>query len=288
MNTNSAVVRDMAYFSLRAYSSCFRSYKEPRVFVNSVPKAGTHLLRTLLEKSPQFRFYGLHIETTKFIHDLDAVQNPDRQLDYDFHKLRKKLTRVPNGQFVTGHLQFNEELYKLFKELNYKIIFMVRDPRDIVVSHANYVNKLKRHKLYRYYNDILTTDKERLLASINGFSRSQAHMGLIDVGERLRRFKGWVEKPDVLVCKFEELIGGKGGGDDLIQRKAVEGVLDFISRYVSSEAEMNELTSQIWAPKSATFRKGIIGDWVNHFDQDVTAAFSAKAGDMLSVYGYSE
>lgn len=36
------------------------------------------------------------------------------------------------------------------------------------------------------------------------------------------------------------------------------------------------------------YRKGIVGDWRNHFDQEALEAFDAEAGDLLGELGYAE
>jgi len=40
--------------------------------------------------------------------------------------------------------------------------------------------------------------------------------------------------------------------------------------------------------RASQFRKGIVGDWRNHFDQAATDAFEAEAGDLLRQLGYAD
>jgi len=70
------------------------------------------------------------------------------------------------------------------------------------------------------------------------------------------------------------------------QLSAVAAILAFIDRPVS-ERRLKELADKIWSPRSATFRKGQIRDWPNHFKERHMEAFEKLAETYLFGWGMS-
>lgn len=277
-------LRRILYLLYRSYSRLYRTYPPPRLLVNSVPKSGTHLVLELLRRVPHFRFYGLHLETRRFLEDPTTAQNRCRQPLFDHARLRKQLLAVPNGQFITAHFPHQPELCRLLDSCRFRIILVVRDPRDVCVSHAKYIHRLKRHPLHATYAR-MPDDATRLMTSIKGLTPHDGVPGLLDVGTRFRRFLGWYGNPHTLVCRFEDLIGPRGGGSREAQSACVSSILDHIHRPLSMQ-HRERLSASIWSPKSATFRKGQIHDWPNHFTQEHIEAFDALASDVVQRLGY--
>jgi hypothetical protein len=250
-----------------------------------MPKAGTHLVRKLLQMTPRFRFYGLHVENRRFLKDLASAQNPNCDPNFNMERLENAIARTPQGQFITGHFTYQDILSEMFDNLGFKVIMMLRDPRDVVVSHAKYVARLERHILHSRYIDELKDDNERLMASIRGLSIENDKPGLIDIGTRMRRYQPWMNRSETQVCHFEALIGAKGGGSREQQISEVDAILHFIDR-PQEDKVVSELADRVWAPNSATFRKGQIGDWRNHFSEEHKEAFKKVAGMELISFGY--
>lgn len=222
---------------------------------------------------PRFRFHGLHLHY------------PDSTISVQ--SVEKKIARMPNGQFATAHFPYQTELAEMLRRQAIKVVFVVRDPRDIVVSHSKYVVNLKRHFLFDRYNRELKNDHGRLMASIRGLSEEDGLRGLADIGSRLRQFIGWIDSPSVLVCRFEKLIGPSGGGTRSEQLREIESILEFVDRRVC-QGELEKLADRIWSPRSATFRKGQINDWMNHFLPEHKDAFKKLAGQELIRLGYEQ
>jgi hypothetical protein len=81
------------------------------------------------------------------------------------------------------------------------------------------------------------------------------------------------------------LVGPRGGGDGAAQRQTIHGIADAIEKPLS-ERDVTSLVDKVWSPSSATFRKGAIGDWRNHFGEEHRAAFKELAGPQLIALGY--
>ena len=96
-------------------------YPPPRVFANSFPKAGTHLLASLLGRLPRMMASGLHRDRA----DVDRD---------GWEQLAGDLGTVRNGQYATGHFPHDPRLVAMLGELEFASLVCLRDPRDIAVS----------------------------------------------------------------------------------------------------------------------------------------------------------
>ena len=107
-------------------------------------------------------------------------------------------------------------------ERDVRTLFMIRDPRDIVLSQASYIYREKRHPRHALFAGI-ADEGERIALAIRG---SDDH-GLPSVGRRLREYAGWLTS-GALVLRFEDLVGPRGGGDAVAQARALESLYAFL------------------------------------------------------------
>jgi hypothetical protein len=270
--------------SLTVYRTFARSIvflPEPKVLLNSIPKAGTHLLAALLRALPRMMFSGLQLTLDEFMFDTSRTKGTD----FDRRRLARVLGSVCNGQFVIAHFPAHRELGPLIAAAGLKSILMIRDPRDIAVSHSFYVNNHPRHPLHRRYKE-LHSDEARLLASIVGLPGNGRAL-IEDIGTRLDRFTPWLSYDNTYVCRFESLVGPSGGGSADLQKREVATIASRLNRHLS-DAGIERTAQRIWSSRAATFRRGRIGDWRNHFSNEHKAAFKEVAERHLIALGYED
>jgi hypothetical protein len=123
------------------------------------------------------------------------------------------------------------------------------------------------------------------MASISGFPGDKHGPAMESIGDRLKSYAPWSDADSVYFCRFEDLIGPKGGGDMDVQFKVINELTHFLDR-PQSASSVEKLCARIWAPKSATFRKGMRGDWKNHFNTEHKEKFKKIAGEYLIRFGY--
>lgn len=270
----------------RLYASQLRFLPPPRVLAISMPKAGTHLLSRLLSLLPKMVFSGLHLSEEE-IFSGDVGTASDDTLDAE--RLDTTLAKVRNGQYMTGHFPAVTALRELIARRGLRTLLILRDPRDVVVSHTFYVTGLRRHFHWDYYANHLPDFSARLMATIRGFSgadvpggRGQASIGCV-----IRSYLPWLDEPGLVTCRFEKLIGPTGGGDDETQRQEVARIARAVDRPLADE-QIETLRSRVFSTRSRTFRKGMIGDWKNHFTQAHKDAFKEVAGQALVDLGYED
>jgi hypothetical protein len=277
-------LRAFAINSYRVYAHGVFFLPGPRIFLNSVPKAGTHFLRTLLTELPWVMLSGVHIRMWH-AHRADVPMScaPDFCLDPD--AFGRRLRAAHGGQIVTAHLPWRPEAEPVLTDLGVKTIFLIRDPRDIVVSQLHYMLGLRRHRLHKRMSTGFASDRERLMACITGAAPRAGRDWIPAIDLYLDESMGWLRCSDVHVTRFEDLIGARGGGDAQRQRNEIKAIAAHLGRPLDDPA-VDRIVKRVANRKSFTFRKGRIGDWRNHFTEEHKAVFKERAGKHLIQLGY--
>lgn len=275
----SSRTRELALRLVRARARLGRG-DPPRVFVTSVPKAGTHLATAILDELPRMRYSGWHVTP----HDFRAADGRGTTVDWD--RVERMLAGQPQGTFVRAHFPWAPRLAELLDRHGYRTIFVYRDPRDIAVSHAFYVTRLARHVVHARYA-ALETDSQRILASIVGSAADSQGPEVPPLARALEEFLPWRTAPGALSCRFEDLVGERGGGSAERQREVITEIARHVDRPLGPE-QAQAVVDRAWSPTSITFRRGMIGDWMNHFDDSHREAFRGRPARSVIAYGYED
>jgi hypothetical protein len=195
--------------------------------------------------------------------------------------LGRRLSRVPDGCFVTAHCVYSPELASLFAGERMRVVCILRDPRDVAVSQMHYIKQKKRHPIHEAFM-ALPSDEERLLFSIRGGVLGGRE--LLSLDERYRQFVGWQRDENSVLVKFEDLVGPKGGGSAEAQRATVERVARHLG--VSVGEEIAPSIEEDLFGLGRTFRKGQIGGWRSAFSEQHVRATNEVAGPLLVELGY--
>lgn len=259
-------------YSIPLNSQERRAFRDgSRIFANSIPKSGTNLLKRILHLTPC------------------TAPRWTYQIDQSCLDLFRQVRRTRRGQLITAHLGWSGGLSELLKQEEFCTFLMVRDLRDIAVSAAFYIGgKDKSHRLHTYFK-CLKSDAERLTASIVGIEGHLLRDGIRSksIGEHADSYLSWLDEPDCLVLRFEDLIGDKGGGDDNKQLETVRAVVQHLGLSLTN-GQVRNIAQNAFSTTARTFRKGIIGDWRNHFTEKHKKQFKETAGEALIKMGYED
>ena len=269
----------------RAYArSCIFS-EGPRTFINSIPKSGTHLLTSALDVTPGIRNSGVHVLTWQVNRGARSPRDNQSFL-LDEAAFSRILTAVNRGQYLSAHLPWQSQILEGLSATGYQALFVIRDPRDIVVSELHYIKGLKRHYLHRFFVNALHTDHDRLHALLEGVRGSGEWVGshINPAAERYRRFLGWMTCAPVHTLRFEELIGARGGGDIAAQCASLKALYQHIGLEVSEDG-IFRVAKKLSHKNSFTLRKGVIGGWRTASPSWVDAIDSELA-DVAAEFGY--
>lgn len=259
------------------------SFPPPGVIVNSVPKAGTHLLSSTLDEFPQIIHSGHFLSYHRYM----EPRLYSDVLDLDREALWKDLKRISSGQYGIAHLRYNRPIDNMVNISGLRHLFIIRDPRDMVLSLVNYILNRPYHALHRRFANPSNSHTDRLSAVITGFKGDDFSPGLPSVAERLERFSGWFYHPSVCLIKFEDLIGPLGGGDSDHQIDSIVRIGHHIDRPVSRD-QASAVAGRAFRTRSATFYRGLAGAWQQEFRQSHRALFKEVAQNHLQILGYED
>lgn len=252
------------------------------VICNSFPKSGTHLLYQIL-----YSISGLQ----KW-NDIVSVQALCGVMNTISH-IRWKIGSAPHNSIVRSHLMYCDEILEVLSEFNCKVLFIYRDLRDVVVSHARWITKEERIFLHDIYQDYSNLD-EQLMSSIKGVSLGTpfgSNVSHPDIGTDFSRWQGWITDSNAAYAvKFEDLVGERGGGSEEKRLYMVEQILDYLGINMSSQQLKSQFASMALDPQeSHTFKKGgkgSIGGWKREFKESHKVEFKKLAGQTLIDLGY--
>jgi hypothetical protein len=257
----------------------------PVLFANSFPKSGTHLLTQVLEGFPNLGpavICGLPAIVT-FEGDTGRARTSGEIL-HDLHRL------LP-GDIAYGHLHALPVVQDCLSRPGMAAYFILRDPRDVVVSHVHYVTEMEPdHIHHAYYAQALHSFDERLRVSILGRpdfevagKMTPAQDLFPDIRQRFEPYLGWLGCPAVLCLRYEDFTA---------DREATLGqVFDFavgrgFPAALPRERALEVLAASIDPRRSPTFRSGKTGGWRGQFTPEHKRLFKDVAGDLLVQLGY--
>lgn len=250
----------------------------PVLLANSFPKSGTHLLTQVLQGFPAI---GPAIDSgLPAIVTYEGDSGRQRQVA----EILADLQRLKAGDIAYGHLHALPEVVRLLCQPGYAAYFILRDPRDVVVSHVHYVTEMEPHHIHhRFYNEELHSFDERLAVSILG--RPDGSIPFPNIQARFEPYLGWLEHPEVLVLHFEDFIQQQ---QTTLERVLEHAVQRGFPLQVSLPAAIQALADGINPQRSPTFRSGRVGGWRDQFSDANKHLFKQVAGELLIRLGYEQ
>ena len=260
------VLLSFVFIGLRAFSSYEKknSKRLESFALFSITKSGTHMARDLLQ-----------ILTQLASNDHGCQEISD-----------------PSFNYYHFHLPASVEKQIFEKNTVKKKIFLVRDLRDVLVSFSFWMGK-------DFVNVVAARDKAEFLTlssqkekinwimhhKYDEYTSKPWGFRLSKQAEFVCKYK---DRKDVLLIRFENLVGSQGGGDDELQFQEVKKIAQFINAPIKdNDEELKKVASSIFGRRSAVFRKGHIGDWKEYFDGDLLQVFNEELSAYQKALGYS-
>jgi hypothetical protein len=253
-------------------------YGVPTLFANSFPKSGTHLMTQVLRG---FSNLGPAIDS-----GLPAIVTylGNTGQERTIQAILKDLDILLPGDIAYGHLHAIPEIVARLSQWGIAAYFILRDPRDVAVSHVYYIAEGQSHHIHHYYyTQMLHSFDERLKTSILGLPGVEVPFP--DIGRRLEPFLGWLEQPAVLTLRYEEFLSRRF---ETLGRVFDHAIQRGFPADCSREIAIQQLAVNIDPLSSPTFRSGKSGEWQKSFNNEHKQVFKEVAGDLLIRLGYEK
>ncbi|XP_026851829.2 sulfotransferase 2B1-like isoform X1 [Electrophorus electricus] len=243
------------------------------IFIISYPKSGTTWMQEII---PLLLNGG----------DLTPVQtipNWDRVPWLEETRAAVVMDKLSSPRAIVSHMPYHL-MPSTFFSSKAKVVYIARNPKDVLVSSFHY------HRMASFLDDPGTFEE-----FINKFQTGQ-----VLFGKWTDHVKSW-KSPDlgdrILYITYEELVQDLRGG--------IERILCFLGRQLSEDAldhviehcqfknmKHNKMSNYSLVPqeimdssKSPFLRKGIAGDWKNHFSPEMEAKFNAAINEEMKGSG---
>ncbi|MBA54426.1 MAG: hypothetical protein CMK89_08230 [Pseudomonadales bacterium] len=244
----------------------------PPILVNSIPKSGTHLLMQIVSALPSALDSGNFIASTPSFTMREA----------NTEAISMRIEKLLPNEICGGHIFYHELYNESIKSTNALHLFIYRDPRDICISEAHYLSDMNRwHRLHRPFSS-LTTLKDRVDLSIYGMP-DRRELYYPSILERYERFLPWLDQPNVLPIKFEDL---QTGMLPAIVKTIFERYNEKTPNRLELETITEEAIARIMPSESHTFRSGKIEQWRKHMCAEQLDYFNENCAHILDRLDY--
>ncbi|MGD6967692.1 sulfotransferase domain-containing protein [Rossellomorea vietnamensis] len=240
-----------------------------RILVNSIPKSGTHLMLQLVEGIPKMKIAGSWIDP------------------------EEKLSLIKEGIFAPAHLPYSSSAEEYIRKNNIKMILITRDLRDNVISLVHFILRNQYNHPYNPYLGMgLHSYEDQIMTMIKGAKVEDPLYGGPLIIQNIRGYSidimKWLDYEHVCWVKFEDLAGDTETKHNTLQR-ITDHLWDGLHVFnLTKEEIVEKMLRNVNPDKSATFRKGSIGDWRKDFTPEHKRVFKEVAGDLLIRLGYEK
>ncbi len=238
-------------------------YPHRCLLVVGQPKSGTTWLTRLLCEVPGY------------------VRWTPPSIKIDSHHFQPgDLTPPPAGYTVIKcHAPPTEENVRLIHESGHPYVLSIRDPRDLTVSWAYYVGLPGRDK-WANPEAVALDIPQRI-----DFYIERVLPRMVDWAQ------GWRSNRNAqqgLLIRYEDMLAdAEGCLANLYRHCGLEQAPEWVRKTVERHSFRKQTGRDPGQGDSAQFnRKGIAGDWRNHFTDEQKVAFKAVAGQALIGLGY--
>jgi len=263
-----------------------------RVFINSLPKSGTHLLTKAIELFG-YQEYATHrslfqmllaqvgLGTPRFFNYREANKSLKK---FSFQKrtigigafapyyvnsatLQYWLQNLTANQYIQGHIPWHTELETLLAKLNYRHFMIIRDPRAVLASLLSFILEARHTDMGAHFLEAdfkLMSPPQRLNFILEGGYAPQAGVKVNSFATVYQSMLAWRGRPGCLLIRFEDLVGEQGGGY-LVKQQAI---VQKIALHLNMPFNNDRLLAKIYDPSARTFRIGKIDSWKHSLDPE--------------------
>ena len=238
-----------------------------KVLVNGSPKSGTTWMLKMIGSLPGYMEVGNYYGDLAKYHTANA------------------------GDVIHGHDEFTPKLKDVLQNEGIRVILMLRDPRDQLVSRMFHVKRSTNHAWNERMKNM--DNDEALMLCIEGRDKLPSMQDMIALAQ------SWLAGDAETLCvRYEELLANTVPEFSKVldylgirNNRALAEVI--VERNRFSRLSMGK---RIWQNQrkpgqedtKSHFRKGIVGDWRNYLKPEHIERFKELCGQQLIDLGYEK
>lgn len=253
------------------FSKIYSNENEPKLFATSIAKSGTHLVEKVI-----FQLTGKHpFYSAKW--PLYCMELRQEDIDASLRHL---------NTYLAAHAPCIGPNLEVANANKLKIILMIRDPRDVIVSYAHWLKVNRAHillpgaeNIYPHWEKIKNWSVSEIINSFIDDYPCKGHANLNEkqtIVQMYEHYLNWESYADIYITSFEKLVGAKGGGDDITQRNEFLAIARFLNKSID-ESMAADMCEKVFGTGN-TFRQGQIGSWKKEFTEEQKKAFKSIQG----------
>jgi len=263
-----------------------------KVFINSIPKAGTNLVAKCLDlagflqaahiggkevKSRIARLFRRFLDRPLIGSGYIVGINFPREVRRS--KVNTLLKATQDRRYITAHVGYTEDMICAVKRYGFRVIVVVRDPRAVVASMVPYVLRSRGHPLHALFLNLKVEERYRI--AYEGYTDEKLFFP--SIATRYLAVEPWVKDKDVLVVKFEDFVGPKGGGSDDKQTETLKQICSHIGIPLGL---IPKIKQELFGPGRSTFRKGQTDLWKEEIPMGLQERMNLELKYMLERWDY--
>ncbi|XP_075868868.1 sulfotransferase family 2, cytosolic sulfotransferase 3 isoform X2 [Nelusetta ayraudi] len=239
------------------------SVKDSDVFAVTYPKSGTIWMQEILPL----------VLNGGDLTPLHTIPNWDRVPWLEEKRLALVVDQLPNPRAMVTHFPY-QLMPPSFLASKAKVIYVMRNPKDVIVSSYYF------HQMARFLDDPGTFDE-----FVDKFLE-----GKVLFGKWTDHVKSWKHSElgdRIMYITYEEMVQDLPATlrrmSDFLERDLSEDVIQKIAQHCSFKAmKDNQMSNFKLVPRelmdseiSPFLRKGVVGDWKNHFTPEQLQRFKS-------------
>jgi len=254
----------------------------------TIPKSGTHLLHKCIAllsgKKPN------DIEKKSKESTPRECKKTTREIFINACKrdFIQKILAIQDPSTFSHHLIYTAEYKDFIERYAPTTLFLIRDPRDQLLSFTNWTCEQSKKGTVDFDNMILDfiDGKQRYKHCAVKMGTAADFIWTLGITEFYKLFLPWTSARNVYTVRFENLVGSKGGGSDELQIQEIRNIARHL-KIPLTDKKLNSVTTNLFGG-TGTFVKGQIGSWKKSFTPEHKAAFKRVAGQLLIDLGYEK
>ena len=264
------VIKKLVKFTNDARRVTSHSEITNAVFLNSIPKSGTHLAHQVLQGFGYVDRFGFYATTPSLTMNIRSNVSAKQYLD-----------KLYDLELMTGHLFYSEEMENFLIKKLVPCIFIYRDPRAVFLSELHYLSEMNRwHRCHSYYKQCTSFDQQFELC-LKGIETKKFYYP--EFAKRLGDYVGWISSQATFSIRFENLI------DESSRQALMSEVRQYLGSYSNDlphKFSSLEVTDPPLASMSHTYT-GLAPDrWRNELNRRQISILNNHLGDLVSEMGY--